>query len=84
MSRPASQKKPTHLERLRQKRLAGQADRFLARVFLRLLEEESFVSYLHGHWSVRPELDPVTKRVHIHVDRIAPQDVEAIDGCAQP
>ncbi len=81
---PARKKKPSYLERLRQQRLAAQTDRFLARVLLRLLDEPDFVSYLQGNWSVRHELDPTTKRVHIHVERIAPVTVEAIDGCAQP
>lgn len=76
----AGKKKPSYLERFRRQRLAAQTDRFLARVFLRLLDEVEFVSYLQTHWSVRPELDPTTKRVRIQLERIPPLDAEVTDG----
>ncbi len=82
----AARKRLAHLEDLRRHRLAARADRFLARIFLRLLDEPEFLGYLRTHWDVQHEIDAETQRIHIRVERVAPaaESEEPSDGRAQP
>ncbi len=81
----ATRKRLAHLEHLRKQRLAARADRFLARIFLRLLDEPEFLGYLRTHWDVQHEIDPTTQRIHVHVERVAAggEPEEPSDGRAQ-
>ena len=81
----ALKKRLAPLEELRRRRLGAKADRFLARIFLRLLDEDEFLEYLRSTWDVRHEIDPETERVHVQVERLPEREGECPDdGAAEP